>query len=146
MKDSNKPCPCCNKGGFNGFPNLGLQQPLYGFKVYCVNEEVGCEWRGELGKLDNHLNLNLQADKEHEGCELLKLSAAIVLISSNEINSFTIRMSSVISVPSVVNTATSTNRYMMMSFTTTGLCVAVTQCSAQTSVELFLSGRSLMTM
>ena len=42
---------------------------------------------------------------------LPKLSAAIVLISSNETNSFTIRMSSVTSVPSVVNTATSTSRY-----------------------------------
>ena len=77
---------------------------------------------------------------------LLKFSAAIVLILSNKINSFTTRMSSVTSVPSVVHTATSTNQYMMMSFITTGLCVAVTQCSAQTSVELSLSGRSLMTM
>ena len=76
VKGSNKPFPCCNKGGFNGFPNLGLQQPLYGFKVYCVNKEVGCEWRGELGKLDNHLNLNLQADKEHEGCVFAEIECS----------------------------------------------------------------------
>ena len=76
VKGSNKQCPCCNKGSFNGFPNLGLQQPLYGFKVYCVNKEVGCEWRGELGKLDNHLNLNLQANKELEGCEFAEIECS----------------------------------------------------------------------
>ena len=78
VKGSNKPCPCCNKGGFNDFPNLGLQQPLYGFKVYCVNKEKGCEWKGELGKLDDHLNLNPQDrdDKELEGCEFAEVECS----------------------------------------------------------------------
>ena len=74
---NNKPCPCCNKGDFNDYPNLGLQQPLYGFKVYCANKEKGCEWRGELGKLDDHLNLNPQdRDKELEGCEFTKIKCS----------------------------------------------------------------------
>ena len=74
VKGSNKPCPCCNKGDFNDFPNLGLQQPLYGFKVYCINKGEGCEWRGELGKLNNHLNLNPQdRNKELEGCEFAEI-------------------------------------------------------------------------
>ena len=78
VKGSNKPCPCCNKGGFDDFPNLGLQQPLYGFKVYCVNKENGCDWRGELGKLDDHLNLNTQDrdDKELEGCEFAEIECS----------------------------------------------------------------------
>ena len=73
IKDNNKPCPCCNKDSFNDFPNKGLQQPLYGFKVYCVNKGKGCEWKGELGQLDNHLNLSPQEDKELEGCEFAEI-------------------------------------------------------------------------
>ena len=77
VKGSNKPCPCCNKGGFNDFPNLGLQQPLYGFKVYCINSEEGCDWKGELGKLNDHLNLNpAQEDKELEGCEFAQVECS----------------------------------------------------------------------
>ena len=148
VKGSNKPCPCCNKGGFNDFPNLGLQQPLYGFKVYCVSKEKGCDWKGELVKLDNHLNLNPQDrdDNELKGCEFAKIECSYCSNLLFEMNSFTIRMSSVTNALSVVNIAMSTSRRMMMSFTTTGLCVAVTQCSAQISVDLSLSGRSLMIM
>ena len=73
VKDDNKPCPCCNKDSFNDFPNKGLQQPLYGFKVYCTKKEKGCEWKGELGKLDEHLNMNSQDEKEFEGCELAEI-------------------------------------------------------------------------
>ena len=76
VKGSNKPCPCCNKGDFNDFPNKGLQQPLYGFKTYCSEKENGCEWRGELGNLDNHLNLNPQGDNELEGCEFTEIECS----------------------------------------------------------------------
>ena len=76
VKDSNKPCPCCNEVDFNDFPNKGLQQPLYGFKVYCVNKEEGCGWRGELGNLDHHLNLNPQDHKEFEGCEFAEIECS----------------------------------------------------------------------
>ena len=75
-KGSNKPCPCCNEDDFNDFPNKGLQQPLYGFKIYCSEKEKGCEWRGELGKLDDHLNLNPQDDKELEGCKFAKIECS----------------------------------------------------------------------
>ena len=76
VKGSNKPCPCCNEDDFNDFPNKGLQQPLYGFKIYCSEKEKGCEWRGELGKLDDHLNLNPQDDKELEGCKFAKIECS----------------------------------------------------------------------
>ena len=50
------------------YPNLGLQQSLYEFKVYCMHKSKGCEWTGELGELDNHLNSDPPADKSLEGC------------------------------------------------------------------------------
>ena len=73
IRDVNKPCPCCKQDNFNDFPNKGLQQPLYAFKVYCVNKGKGCEWKGELGQLDNHLN-NLQTgDTQLDGCKFVEV-------------------------------------------------------------------------
>ena len=64
----NKPCPTCNQDNFDSFQNKGLQQPLYGFQVSCSNKESGCDWQGELGQLDQHLNLNPDKDKLSVGC------------------------------------------------------------------------------
>ena len=78
IKAANKACPCCKKEDFNDFPNKGLQQPLYGFKVYCINKEKGCEWKGELGDLEKHINLNPQSneDKEQDGCEFAEINCS----------------------------------------------------------------------
>ena len=64
----NKPCPTCNRENFDSFQNKGLQQPLYGFQVSCSNKESGCDWQGEPGQLDQHLNLNPDKDKLSVGC------------------------------------------------------------------------------
>ena len=56
------PCPTCNEARFDSFQNKGLQQPLYGFRVFCSNKESGCDWQGELRQLDQHLIL--KPDKE----------------------------------------------------------------------------------
>ena len=61
-----KSCPTCNEARFGSFQNKGLQQPLYGFRVFCSNKESGCDWQGELGQLDQHLNLI--KDKDFQGC------------------------------------------------------------------------------
>ena len=53
VKGDHKPCPCCKQDNFNDYSNKGFQQPLYGFKVYCINKEKGCEWMGELGTLES---------------------------------------------------------------------------------------------
>ena len=70
VKDGGKPCPCCNEDEINDFPSKGLQQPLYGFQVYCSNKDSGCEWKGELGQLDRHLNVSqTTSENELDGCE-----------------------------------------------------------------------------
>ena len=70
-----RPCPCCKQEDFDHFPNKGLQQPLYGFQVHCSNREIGCEWKGELGNVDYHLNLNpVSEETELEGCEYATIS------------------------------------------------------------------------
>ena len=73
IKANNKPCPCCKQEEFSDFPNKGLEQPLYGFLVYCNNKEEGCKWTGELGQLDSHLNLNTSLNNQLEGCMFAKI-------------------------------------------------------------------------
>jgi TNF receptor-associated factor 4 len=68
IKAANQACPTCNDKEFTLFPNKGLQQSLYDFRVYCTHKSKGCEWTGELRELDNHLNSDPPADKSLQGC------------------------------------------------------------------------------
>ena len=64
-------CPCCKSNRFDHYPNKGLQRSLREFKVYCSN--TGCQWVGELGQLDNHLNLNPSQQNQLQGCYLSQI-------------------------------------------------------------------------
>ena len=66
-------CPCCKAVKFDHYPNKGLQRSLYEFKVCCSNKEQGCQWVGELGQLDNHLNLNPSKQNQLQGCQLSQI-------------------------------------------------------------------------
>jgi len=46
---------------FAVFPNKGLKRSLKQLQVYCTHGKDDCEWRGELGELEQHL----QVGKEH---------------------------------------------------------------------------------
>ena len=72
--DSDKgPCPCCNNTTYNKFEDKGKKRSLYAFKVYCSNKKQGCQWVGELGQLDNHLNLNPSQQNQLQGCQLSQI-------------------------------------------------------------------------
>ena len=64
IKARSQPCPTCKQDKFESFPNKGLQQPLYGFAVFCSNKERGCVWEGELGQLDQHINSSPDKEKQ----------------------------------------------------------------------------------
>ena len=66
VKDG-KPCPTCNKA-FSIFPNKGLKRTLGGFRVYCSNKDKGCEWVGELGDIERHLNSKPSSKRQLKGC------------------------------------------------------------------------------
>ena len=68
VKSLSKPCPHCNEKNFTDFPNKGLQQPLYQLQIRCTHQNEGCKWTGELGALDNHLNLDTQPANQLKGC------------------------------------------------------------------------------
>ena len=50
------------------FPDKRLRRSLYAFQVRCVHQKSGCEWIGELGELERHLNLNPELGKQLVGC------------------------------------------------------------------------------
>ena len=77
IKASTQDCPTCNVRNIFSYPNLGLQQSLYDFHVYCTHKSKGCEWTGELRELDNHLNSDPPADKSLEGCPFTDINCPL---------------------------------------------------------------------
>ena len=63
-----KSCPLCNEPGFTTLANKGLKRTLLEFSVYCPHRHRGCEWMGELEKLNKHVNSNPQPKRQLEGC------------------------------------------------------------------------------
>ena len=67
MKDGT-PCPTCNAVAFSIFLNKGLRRTLGGFRVCCSNKDEGCEWVGELGDIERHLNSKPSIERQLDGC------------------------------------------------------------------------------
>ena len=73
IKVDNKPCPTCNAKGFSDYPNKGLKRSLYALQVRCSHQKDGCEWTGELGQLDMHLNADSPPEKQLNGCQFAEI-------------------------------------------------------------------------
>ncbi|XP_064384962.1 TNF receptor-associated factor 4-like [Halichondria panicea] len=73
VKEDNKPCPTCNKEGLTDFPDKRLKRSLYALKVRCSHQKDGCEWTGELGQLDEHLNTDPLPEKQLNGCSFVEI-------------------------------------------------------------------------
>ena len=56
VKKDDKPCPLCGEQDFTFMRERGLERFLKGSEVWCAHKEEGCEWKGKLGKLEEHLN------------------------------------------------------------------------------------------
>ena len=54
--EAGNPCPLCKESSFSTMRNKGLERELKQEKVWCSYKERGCQWSGELGKLDEHTN------------------------------------------------------------------------------------------
>ncbi len=67
------PCPLCQETTFTYLHNKGLQRSLNELRVRCVNQPRTCEWTGELGKLEEHLNENPEPETQLLGCEFVEL-------------------------------------------------------------------------
>ena len=51
-----KPCPLCNEPNFTTMLNKKLVREMNALVIRCPQKELGCEWEGELGQLQSHLN------------------------------------------------------------------------------------------
>ena len=49
-------CPECNETKFSISHDKRLQKLLNNLQVHCTHQSDGCDWTGELGKLDEHLD------------------------------------------------------------------------------------------
>ena len=68
VQDDKKSCPTCNEADFGVFPDKRLRRSLYVFAVRCIHQKRGCQWTGELGELDGHLNLDPEVGGQLIGC------------------------------------------------------------------------------
>ena len=50
-------CPLCNNQGFQTLLNKEKERLVNALKVYCKQKSRGCEWVGELGRLERHLDV-----------------------------------------------------------------------------------------
>lgn len=73
IRGDNNPCPCCKAKNFKCFEDITLKRSLYGFRIHCTMKDLGCQWMGELGELENHLNYKPSQDKQLEGCLFIEV-------------------------------------------------------------------------
>ena len=73
VKKDTKPCPLCNKPDFSFMQELALERYLKDLDVWCSYKKVGCEWKGKLGKYEQHLNKTPSPESQMIGCQFVEV-------------------------------------------------------------------------
>ena len=73
VKKDTKSCPLCNKPDFSFMQELALERYLKDLDVWCCYKEVGCEWRGKLGKYEQHSNKTPYPESQVIGCQFVEI-------------------------------------------------------------------------
>ena len=68
IKEKGKPCPLCNNNDFTFMRDYGLERYLKEFDVLCSHKKDGCEWKGKLAELEEHLNPSSSSTSQSSGC------------------------------------------------------------------------------
>ena len=76
LRDKKKPCPTCKTEDFSCYPDKGLKQELYSSRVYCPKRSLSCDWQGELGELDKHLDGDGKDTANLEGCKFVTINCS----------------------------------------------------------------------
>ena len=71
IKLSKKPCPLCQEASFNLMLHKGVMREVNALEIKCPNGGAGCPWKGELGKVNNHLN-----GDSSSGCGFVEVECA----------------------------------------------------------------------
>ena len=56
LQQGGKPCPMCNEPNLTTMPDKFYKRKVNELKVRCPNKGSGCEWVGDLGSVDQHVN------------------------------------------------------------------------------------------
>ena len=68
-KGAERPCWSCKSNDYDSFPDLRFAKEV----VKCPKGYKGCSWKGELGKIKEHLNPEPPAKQQLEGCQFYKV-------------------------------------------------------------------------
>ena len=71
IEKDKKPCPLCNEPDFTFLRERGLERALKDLEVWCSYRKEGCEWKGKLGKLEEHLNQDPSSENQLNGCQFV---------------------------------------------------------------------------
>ena len=73
VKSANGRCPFCQKKPFTGFIDKRFERQLNELKVYCIYRPKGCDWVGNFGKVEQHLNI----DEENGECQFVVVECPV---------------------------------------------------------------------
>ena len=88
IKEEGKACPACEEEDsekFKIYPNTGVKNRLYSQTVYCLHKSEGCDWSGELGHVDEHLNRDPPAEDLCKGCKYTTIHCPFVYAGCDDI-------------------------------------------------------------
>ena len=73
IEKEKKPCPLCNVPDFTFMRERGLERSLKELEVWCSYREEGCEWKGKLGELEEHLNRDPSPENQLKECQFVEV-------------------------------------------------------------------------
>ena len=73
IKRANGRCSFCQQKPFDVFIDKRFERQLNELKVYCIYESKGCEWIGNFGKIEQHLNTG----KENGECQFVVVECPV---------------------------------------------------------------------
>lgn len=71
--DNKNACPLCNEREFTTLLHKGVQRTINSLIIYCQWKRLGCNWKGELGHLAEHLE---PRDGATSGCGLVMVECS----------------------------------------------------------------------
>ena len=61
-----KPCPLCFETNVTTLLHKKLVHEVNALVVRCPQKELGCDWKGELGQVQYHLNPTVEESQYHD--------------------------------------------------------------------------------
>ena len=70
----NRPCPECNiTDDINISKSRKTKKNVDNLRCRCSNQREGCDWKGELQELEDHLNENPTNENQLKGCDFTRV-------------------------------------------------------------------------